>query len=211
MFKKLPFHLMPGSWGLKGRTRDIAQAEYELTGYELEKRLLEIKKPDFGDAEQEYMLANLKIDLKYKKLTEQEYHSKLIELIEDPTQQQLARLELDLRHGKITQNEYDKGVATAKGEPWVTVLDMNFGGKNPLEGSFELDWNEFFVEKLIKEGYVGQSPDAVVNLWFMEVCRNIAMEEFEGTGNFAADSEANLEAYKRFNQTTLDGGKKVYK
>ena len=43
---KIPFNWMPGSFGLKGRTRDIAQAEYELTGYELERRLLDIKKDD---------------------------------------------------------------------------------------------------------------------------------------------------------------------
>ena len=40
---KLPFGTLPGHWGLKGKTREIAKAEYELEGYELKKRLLEIK------------------------------------------------------------------------------------------------------------------------------------------------------------------------
>ena len=39
---KLPFSMHPTSWGKKGRARDIAQAEYELTGEELDKKVEEI-------------------------------------------------------------------------------------------------------------------------------------------------------------------------
>jgi hypothetical protein len=85
---------------------------------------------------------------------------------------------------------------------------MDFAGKGALEGSFELDWNEQFVEKLKSEGYSGPTPDNIVNQWFMEVCRNVAMEEFDGTGNFTADSEANLDAMKRWSSETLPAGRK---
>ena len=33
---KLPFSMMPASWGLKGKTRAIAEAEYYYDGEELE-------------------------------------------------------------------------------------------------------------------------------------------------------------------------------
>jgi len=43
MIKKLlPFWFLPGFWGLKGKTRDRAKAEYELTGFDLEKKLIEL-------------------------------------------------------------------------------------------------------------------------------------------------------------------------
>ena len=90
---------------------------------------------------------------------------------------------------------------------------MDFGKSTSLEGSFELDWNDAFVEKLKSEGYVGPSADHLVNQWFMEVCRNVALEEFDGTGDFTADSEANLEAMKRwsFETEVYKDGRKGYK
>ena len=39
---KLPFSMMPASWGLKGKSRAIAEAEYYYEGEELEKVLDEI-------------------------------------------------------------------------------------------------------------------------------------------------------------------------
>jgi hypothetical protein len=90
---------------------------------------------------------------------------------------------------------------------------MDFSKGNSLEGSFELDWNQPFVDKLTAEGYTGPTPDNIVNQWFMEVCRNVAMEEFDGTGDFTADSEANLETVKRWNseKESLKNGRKGYK
>jgi len=201
---------MPGSWGLKGRTRDIAQAEYELEGYELEMRLLEIKKEDFDP--KDYKQKSLDLNLKHGKITREEYDRSIVELIEDAVQRDLALLELDQREGKLSEMEYSKKSATLRKEPWVTVINMDFSKGNSLEGSFELDWNQPFVDKLKAEGYTGPTPDNIVNQWFMEVCRNVAMEEFDGTGDFTADSEANLETMKRWSsEESLGKGRKGYK
>ena len=205
MFKP-KFGLLPGHWGLAGKTRDIAQAEYELTGYELAKRLLEIRQSDLD--EDDYKKKMWDLELKYEKITQAQYHRWLTDLITDPKQKELAILELDHREGKITELAYSKQTATLQGEPWVIVLNMDFGGKSALEGSFELDWNDHFVAKLILEGYQGPTPDNIVNQWFMEVCRNVAMEEFDGTGDFTADSAANLETMKRWNSEPLPRGRK---
>ncbi len=208
---KIPFHLMPGSWGLKGKTRDIAQAEYELEGYALEKRLLEIKEDDLD--EKDYKQKLLDLDLKHGKLSRDEYNRSLVGLIEDEKQRELATAELDFKAGKMTEMAYSKKIATFKGEPWVTVINMDFSKGNSLEGSFELDWNQPFVDKLTAEGYTGPTPDNIVNQWFMEVCRNVALEEFDGTGDFTADSEANLETVKRWSNDSKSygDGRKGYK
>ena len=207
---KLPFGSLPGHWGLKGKTREIARAEYELTGKALELRLLELERDKFSDVD--YNRRIIEIEYKHGGYSEYDYKLALIELITDTVQKELARAELDYKFKKITDTEYQKSVATIKKEPWVTVINMDFGNKTALEGSFELDWNEYFVEKLKAEGYQGPTPDNIVNQWFMEVCRNVAMEEFSGTGDFEADSEANLEAFKRWNSTeSFKDGRKGYR
>lgn len=207
---KIPFEWLPAAWGLKGRTREIAQAEYELVGYDLERKLLILSKPDLD--EKDYARKHLDLEHKHGRLTDQQYYRALTDLIEDEKQRELAILELDQREGKLTEMEYSKKAATLKGEPWVTVINMDFTKGNSLEGSFELDWNLPFVDKLVAEGYSGPTPDNIVNQWFMEVCRNVALEEFDGTGDFTADSEANLETVKRWNgQESLGKGRKGYK
>ena len=206
---KLPFGALPGHWGLAGKTREIAKAEYELEGVELELALLEIKRDEYDN--DVYQNKHYDILKKHGKLSESAYHRAKAELMQDPVQKDLALLELDKREGKLTDLEYEKKYATLHKEPWVTVLNMDFSGKGSLEGSFELDWNEFFVAKLVGEGYQGPTPDNIVNQWFMEVCRNVAMEEFDGTGDFTADSAANLETMKRWNSESLPQGRKGHK
>lgn len=205
---RIPFGYMPGHWGLKGRTKEIAKAEYELSGLPLELRLLEIQKADYD--EKEYIKKKLDIELKYGIISDTQYHRKLVTLIEDEKQRNLAELELDFREGKIEALEYNKKSATLNGEPWVNVVNMNFGGKSALEGSFELDWNEAFVNKLREAGYAGVTDDAIVNQWFIEICRNVALEEFDGKGDFTADSAANLETIKRWNSEQLPHGRTGY-
>ena len=48
---KLPFWIFPGSWGLSGKTRKIAEAEYYFTGYELDIELAKINHDNPDDLE----------------------------------------------------------------------------------------------------------------------------------------------------------------
>ena len=69
---------------------------------------------------------------------------------------------------------------TAKG-PWVKVIEVHFAKDNPQRGYFELDWNEDFVGLLGEAGYAGPTDEAVVDLWFNDLCRSIVLEqEIEG-------------------------------
>lgn len=72
-----------------------------------------------------------------------------------------------------------KDEATKRGEPWVSILSVELDPSNIGNGAFELDWNEFFVAKLIRAGYKGKDDAQIVDQWFQDVCRNVVMETFE--------------------------------
>lgn len=207
---KLPFGYLPGHWGIKGKSREIAKAEYELSGFELKKELLRLNVDMFTPVQ--YQTKTFDLLLEFGKIDTAEYQRLVVSLIENKDQKELALLELDFKEGKLTDHEYQKKTATLKGLPFITVLSMDFNGAKSLEGSFELDWNELFVEDLQAKGYIGGTPDNIVNQWFMEVCRNVALEEFDGTGDFTADSAANLDAVRRWNSSeSLADGRKGFK
>jgi hypothetical protein len=72
-----------------------------------------------------------------------------------------------------------KQLATEAGEPYVTILSMDIDPANLHQGSFELDWNEIFVARLIKAGYQGKVDADIVDQWFQNVCRHVVMETWE--------------------------------
>ena len=72
-----------------------------------------------------------------------------------------------------------KDRATKDGEPWVSILDMDINMEDIASGSFELDWNDYFVTRLLKAGYKGKTDADIVDQWFQQVCRNVAMETWE--------------------------------
>ena len=61
---KLPFSMMPASWGLKGKSRAIAEAEYYYEGEELEKVLAALD----ADTPEDKSLAELEVDYKNGKI-----------------------------------------------------------------------------------------------------------------------------------------------
>jgi hypothetical protein len=76
----------------------------------------------------------------------------------------------------------EKEIATAAGEPYVAILKMDIDPNNLHQGSFELDWNEIFVSRLVKAGYMIKPNDLdvdIVDRWFQTVCRHVVMETWE--------------------------------
>jgi hypothetical protein len=69
--------------------------------------------------------------------------------------------------------------ATAKGEPWVAVLDTHVNKENVRNGFFELDWNEEFVLQLKQAGYGfdGDPDEEIVDRWFRDLASNMLVEE----------------------------------
>jgi hypothetical protein len=80
------------------------------------------------------------------------------------------------------EEKTEKQLATERGEPWVTILSMDIDPNNLHQGSFELDWNEIFVARLVKAGYMMKKEDTdaeIVDRWFQNVCRHVVMETWE--------------------------------
>ncbi len=76
----------------------------------------------------------------------------------------------------------DKEKATRAGEPWVSILNVDINPEDINNGAFEMDWNDKFVLNLIKAGYKQAEDDTdeeIVDRWFQQVCRNIALEVYE--------------------------------
>lgn len=95
----------------------------------------------------------------------------------------------------------EKELATAKGEPWVALLNMDVDYDDLNNGAFELDWNDAFVTRLMKFGYQGRTDADLVDQWFTDVCRNVVFETFE-------QAQADLHPVKR---QDLGDGKREYK
>jgi len=80
------------------------------------------------------------------------------------------------------QKKTAKELATEAGEPYVSVITVELDPDDVGNGSFELDWNELFVAKLVKTGFMQKKDDTdaeIVDRWFQSVCRNILNENFE--------------------------------
>jgi len=76
----------------------------------------------------------------------------------------------------------EKELATERGEPYVAVLGIDVDPDNLHQGAFELDWNEIFVARLVKAGYMLKREDTdaeIVDRWFQNVCRHVVMETWE--------------------------------
>ena len=76
----------------------------------------------------------------------------------------------------------DKEKATMAGEPYVNVVKMAVDPEDIHNGEFELDWNDIFVARLVKAGYMMKPNDTdaeIVDRWFQNVCRHVVMETWE--------------------------------
>lgn len=75
-----------------------------------------------------------------------------------------------------------KELATEAGEPYISVVSVELDPDDVGNGAFELDWNEVFVSRLVKAGYMQKQEDTdaeIVDRWFQSICRNVLNENFE--------------------------------
>lgn len=87
--------------------------------------------------------------------------------------------ELEEKELEVVKVRDPKAYATRKKQPWVNVLDMQVNEDNIRNGFFELDWNKYFIEELIKNGYgVDEDPEEeIVDRWFRDIVYNMLAEE----------------------------------
>jgi hypothetical protein len=75
-----------------------------------------------------------------------------------------------------------KEQATAAGEPYIDIVKVEIDANNINAGQFEMDWNDKFILNLIRAGYKIKDTDKdsdIVDRWFQQVCRNVALEVYE--------------------------------
>jgi hypothetical protein len=81
-----------------------------------------------------------------------------------------------------------KARATARGEPYVAVLDTKVNPENVRNGFFELDWNDLFVVQLKQAGYGfdGDPEEEIVDRWFRDLAANMLVEAGQDPGRSSA-------------------------
>lgn len=98
-----------------------------------------------------------------------------------------------------------KEKATQAKEPYVNVIRMEVDPENVHEGAFELDWNEFFIAKLVKTGYMKDKADTdqdIIDRWFQDICRTIVLEMYE-----QVDADPSNRDVRNVRQRNLGGGR----
>lgn len=108
-----------------------------------------------------------------KQRLEQERAEVLARVAEAKAKEEEAKKSEEL--AKMTPKER----ATAKGEPYVAVLETHINKENLRNGFFEIDWNDYFIVQLKQEGYGfdGDPDEEIVDRWFRTLCGDVAREE----------------------------------
>lgn len=102
-----------------------------------------------------------------------------------------------------TKVKTEKEIATEKGEPYIKVVEVDFPEGDAKRGSFELDWNDKFIDFLRENGYNGTNDEDIVDTWFNDIARNIVFEANQA-------DKAIVEAPTTTKSTKLDEGRKEY-
>ena len=79
----------------------------------------------------------------------------------------------------ITMKEQARDAATLRNEPYIAIADMDVDYNNLTNGSFSFIWNDLFLARLMKVGYLGTVDHDLVDQWFTAVCRNVVLETYE--------------------------------
>jgi hypothetical protein len=185
--RKLPFIMNPAGWGLVGKAKEEAIANWTLEGEALERELLSIeyryaiKTPA---EENDFKIRNLVLDRKYEKITEREFQTSLLKIDypdETSVEHREGILDIKKHFGEISQRDYDKELATLHDTPWVIIVDskINVDAEAGTGLEFELDWNPPFIQSLIRNGYTGANESDLVDQWFSETCRSVFMDELD--------------------------------
>lgn len=207
----IPFSWMPGHWGLRGLTRELAKIDYEhsgnkhtlevkrasvlYTGTELERHLIDIDYNNGVIAEIEYDLrisdliededlriaAVNKAKLKHGIITQRQYDEYEINNLDDELIEK-ASLDLLLKYNDITQMEYDKQLAIIDKRPWFH-FDIDYVNS---EIELEIDYNEYYIEYLRSVGYGNDNTatdDDIIDEFVRDFGRKISGDHPEEDNN----------------------------
>ena len=141
------------AWFLRGKSKEIARIEWKYDGLERVSKLLELEYSG-NELKRRLIDAELKADL----IDGYEADLRLANI--DYTGDELVKklLDIEMKHNKITEIQYNKERATLNNEAWVHMVTFEIDKNNPTAGvQVELDWNQKFIDDLIRAGYTGGS------------------------------------------------------
>ena len=116
---------------------------------------------------------------KLSEIEEQITAASKLKLAAEETAQEAVRAAISAKEQERLAKLSPKELANEKKEPWVGVLETHVNKENIKHGFFDLDWNEYFVLELRSAGYKGTTDEEVVDQWFSDLCRHVALETYE--------------------------------
>lgn len=139
----VPFWFWPVNWGLEGKRKQEEEARYYYDGRDLDEKIIDIM----------YDTEESKATVGYKRAINQ----------------------LKYKYKDITEDEYEKEICTLDNKPYFKLLSGDYSAEESGNGqfSFELDWNDIFVQNLRNNGWEGYTDDQVVDNWFTDACRQM--------------------------------------
>lgn len=142
----IPFNWFPGHWGLNGKTRELAQAEYELDGTELLRKKIDVNIND--RSEQEQKVAHLDLDLRVGKIKEDQFEKEKATILDEPwvTIKTLKTDPDDPKYG---------GVELDWNKAFVDNLEKHGYGPNPSDEDTVNDWFNELCRNIALEAYAG--------------------------------------------------------
>lgn len=181
-----------------GVDREIKLLELEEQTKEVKKKILNLKstsgmiddhtyQTSIIDIETEddpnaNLLAKLKLDYDQGKISLHQFELKKaeIEFGADSLEYKLAILKQQHLLGEIGDFEYEKKVATVLDQPWIKVVHSSYDPEGGVDGfSFQLDYNQHFVQYLRQHGYAGIVDEEIVEEWFNDVSKSELANEIE--------------------------------
>ena len=204
---KIPFKYLPGSWGLKGKTRERAEAEYNYEGYDLEIKLADIDHRNDPVARQ---LAHLKAKFEYMHLSRRDYEFQCIEhTMPNGPDKSVELLKIRLKHLELSNYEYEVAVAnvTLTGDAlkcellrlqWqneeITELEYRVAVTKIMvaEGEDqELELNEIYRDLGVITDAQFKNNEATIRKQPYVAVVNSTYDPSEGTGGFAFEFDWN--------------------
>lgn len=148
--------MLPASWGLKGKTRQIAEAEYYFDGQELDYELLRINSTDNTDFENK----KLDYDLEQKNIEDFEYNKQKAKVNKQPW--------VDVKNVSVNEEDPKQGFMELDwNEDFVKMLQDN-GYKGKSDEDIVNKWfNDICRTVLLQEaadmdfGLEGQIDDVI--------------------------------------------------
>jgi hypothetical protein len=168
--KKIPFFLTFKGWHTSGKEYQKAKILYEQGENFLSESLcldIDYDSPILKDLD-DYTIKLIDLKYKYKLISEYEKDKQLAEIkskMWNPKEKELEFLNIEYKHNKIDELEYEKRKYDIDEKPWA-VFNMKYDDNDdPNNMQVEVLYNEYFIKKLIKMGYSGDTEQGIINSW----------------------------------------------